>query len=116
MAEVESKKMVGLSSDEIFSDSTPVTAVTGDPNSLRRLALAEIDKAPTGFSHIRSVIVAGTGFFTDAYDLFSANFITTMIGFEFLQITCHSYSGKHSYQTIYHCWRDYWPGSLQVAC
>ena len=56
-----------------------------DPSNLslhdrRRLSLAEVDNVPVGFSHLRAVVVAGTGFFTDAYDLFSANFITTMIG------------------------------------
>lgn len=46
----------------------------------RQAALGAVDTVPVGFSHIRAVVVAGTGFFTDAYDLFSANFITTMIG------------------------------------
>ena len=35
-----------------------------DPNERRRLALAEIDKAPFGWYHVRAVIVAGIGFFT----------------------------------------------------
>lgn len=35
-----------------------------DPNERRRLALAEIDKAPFGWYHIRAIIVAGIGFFT----------------------------------------------------
>lgn len=43
-------------------------------------ALSEIDNAGLGRAHVRAVVVAGTGFFTDAYDLFSANFITQMIG------------------------------------
>ena len=46
----------------------------------RALSLAQIDDVPVGWAHLRAVVVAGTGFFTDAYDLFSANFITTMIG------------------------------------
>ena len=46
----------------------------------RRKSLAEVDRAPVGLSHLRVVLVAGTGFFTDAYDLFSANFITAIIG------------------------------------
>lgn len=46
----------------------------------RRKSLAEVDAAPVGLSHLRAVLVAGTGFFTDAYDLFSANFITALIG------------------------------------
>ncbi len=48
--------------------------------ALRKATLDTIDNVPIGRAHIRAVVVAGTGFFTDAYDLFSANFITTMIG------------------------------------
>ena len=40
-----------------------------DPNERRRLSLAEIDRAPFGWYHVRAVIVAGAGFFTDAYDV-----------------------------------------------
>lgn len=40
-----------------------------DPNERRRLALAEIDKAPFGWYHVRACLVAGTGFFTDSYDI-----------------------------------------------
>lgn len=45
-----------------------------DPNERRRLALAEIDKAPFGWYHVRAIVVAGIGFFTDAYDIFAINF------------------------------------------
>lgn len=47
------------------SDSSHIT----DNNERRRLALAEIDKAPFGWYHVRAVVVAGVGFFTDAYDV-----------------------------------------------
>lgn len=40
-----------------------------DPNERRRLALAEIDKVPFGWSHVRAIAVAGIGFFTDSYDV-----------------------------------------------
>lgn len=40
-----------------------------DPNERRRLALAEIDKAPFGWYHVRAILVAGVGFFTDSYDI-----------------------------------------------
>jgi len=40
-----------------------------DANERRRLALAEIDKAPFGWYHVRACIVAGIGFFTDSYDV-----------------------------------------------
>lgn len=51
-----------------------------DPNERRRLALAEIDKAPFGWYHVRAIVVAGIGFFTDAYDLFAINMVTAMLG------------------------------------
>lgn len=51
-----------------------------DPNERRRLALAEIDKAPFGWYHIRAIVVAGVGFFTDAYDIFAINLVVAMLG------------------------------------
>ena len=44
------------------------------------MALAEIDKAPFGWYHVRAIVVAGIGFFTDAYDLFAVNMVTAMLG------------------------------------
>src|ERR1700742_1560696 len=58
-----------------------------DPNERRRLALAEIDKAPFGWYHIRAVVVAGVGFFTDAYDIFAINLVTAMLGVVYWQDT-----------------------------
>ncbi|KAF8250288.1 phosphate permease [Wilcoxina mikolae CBS 423.85] len=60
-------------------------AHVSDPNERRRLALAEIDKAPFGWYHVRVVVVAGIGFFTDAYDLFAINLVTGMLGLVFWQ-------------------------------
>jgi len=40
-----------------------------DPNERRRLALAEVDKVNFGWMHVRAIVVAGIGFFTDAYDV-----------------------------------------------
>jgi PHS family inorganic phosphate transporter-like MFS transporter len=51
-----------------------------DPNERRRLALAEIDKAPFGWYHVRAILVAGIGFFTDSYDIFAISMVTTMLG------------------------------------
>jgi PHS family inorganic phosphate transporter-like MFS transporter len=34
-----------------------------DPNERRRLALAEIDRAPFGWYHVRACVVAGVGKF-----------------------------------------------------
>jgi PHS family inorganic phosphate transporter-like MFS transporter len=51
-----------------------------DPNERRRLALSEIDKAPFGWYHVRAVVVAGVGFFTDSYDIFTVSMLTIMLG------------------------------------
>lgn len=51
-----------------------------DLNERRRLALAEIDKAPFGWYHVRAIVVAGVGFFTDSYDIFTASMLTIMLG------------------------------------
>ncbi|KAF2470424.1 MFS transporter [Lindgomyces ingoldianus] len=64
-----------------------------DPNERRRLALAEIDKAPFGWYHVRAIVVAGIGFFTDAYDLFAVNMVTSMLGVVFWH-NAHSSPGK----------------------
>jgi PHS family inorganic phosphate transporter-like MFS transporter len=70
--------------DEIAVGEEQVVTNGDNKNNLRRAALSEIDNAPLCWYHIRAVVVvAGTGFFTDAYDLFTANFITTMIGLAF---------------------------------
>jgi PHS family inorganic phosphate transporter-like MFS transporter len=51
-----------------------------DPNERRRLALAEVDKAPFGWYHVRAIVVAGVGFFTDSYDIFAVSLLTLMLG------------------------------------
>lgn len=51
-----------------------------DPNERRRLALAEIDKAPFGWYHVRACVVAGVGFFTDSYDIFAVSLLSTLVG------------------------------------
>jgi PHS family inorganic phosphate transporter-like MFS transporter len=56
-----------------------------DPNERRRLALAEVDKAPFGWYHIRACIVAGVGFFTDSYDIFAVSLLTIMLGIVYEQ-------------------------------
>ena len=60
-----------------------------DPNERRRLALAEIDKAPFGWYHVRAIVVAGIGFFTDAYDIFAIGLVTNMLGIVYWQGTEH---------------------------
>ncbi|MCJ1359923.1 MAG: hypothetical protein MMC33_009926 [Icmadophila ericetorum] len=56
-----------------------------DPNERRRLALAEIDKVPFGWSHVRAIAVAGIGFFTDSYDIFAINSVTQCLGLVYWQ-------------------------------
>ncbi|KOS17398.1 Inorganic phosphate transporter PHO84 [Escovopsis weberi] len=51
-----------------------------DLNERRRLAIAEIDSAPFGWYHVRAIVVAGVGFFTDSYDIFTASLLTIMLG------------------------------------
>jgi MFS transporter, PHS family, inorganic phosphate transporter len=69
--------------DEIAVEGQPPVSTVTYKNDIRRVALSEIDNVPISWPHIRAVIVAGTDFFTDPYDLFSTNFITTMIGLAF---------------------------------
>ncbi|EJU04751.1 MFS general substrate transporter [Dacryopinax primogenitus] len=47
----------------------------------RRAALAEIDNAKFSFFHLKAVLVAGAGFFTDAYDIFAISIASTMLGY-----------------------------------
>lgn len=46
----------------------------------RRAALAEVDNAPFGWYHVKTCLIAGVGFFTDAYDIFAINMCASMIG------------------------------------
>jgi PHS family inorganic phosphate transporter-like MFS transporter len=54
-----------------------------DPNERRRQALHLIDNAPFGWRHVRACVVAGVGFFTDAYDIFAINMASAMLGVVF---------------------------------
>ncbi|KAF5382059.1 hypothetical protein D9615_004255 [Tricholomella constricta] len=47
----------------------------------RRAALAEIDNAKFSWFHVKVCLVAGAGFFTDAYDIFAINIASTMLGY-----------------------------------
>ncbi|KAJ7052591.1 major facilitator superfamily domain-containing protein [Mycena amicta] len=47
----------------------------------RRAALAEVDNASFSWFHVKVCLVAGVGFFTDAYDIFAINFASTMLGY-----------------------------------
>ncbi|CEJ61507.1 Putative Phosphate:H symporter [Penicillium brasilianum] len=56
-----------------------------DPNERRRAALARIDQAKFGWHHVRAVVVAGVGFFTDSYDIFAINLAVGMLGVVYWQ-------------------------------
>ncbi|KAG6374311.1 major facilitator superfamily domain-containing protein [Boletus reticuloceps] len=50
-------------------------------NERRRAALAEIDNAPFSWFHVKVCLVAGVGFFTDAYDIFAISIAATMLNY-----------------------------------
>jgi len=70
-----------LSHSSSIEGKTPVQATYVDLDEQRRAALAEIDNAAFGWFHIRVCLVAGVGFFTDAYDIFAINIASTMLGY-----------------------------------
>ncbi|KAG9306025.1 hypothetical protein G9A89_002022 [Geosiphon pyriformis] len=47
----------------------------------RRGTLAEMNNENFGWFHIRTSLIAGIGFFTDAYDLFAINIVSAMLGY-----------------------------------
>ncbi|KAJ6533665.1 inorganic phosphate transporter [Mycena capillaripes] len=67
----------------------PLTDVKGQGRSgphyfldeRRRMALSELDNAKMSSFHIKVCLVAGVGFFTDAYDLFAINIGAQMLGY-----------------------------------
>lgn len=61
---------------------SPLSAAD-EAHERRRNALASIDSAQFGWRHVRAIIVAGIGFFTDAYDIFAINLVVSMIGIVF---------------------------------
>lgn len=52
-----------------------------DPLERRRLALEKIDQASFGWYHVRTIMVAGVGFLTDAYDIFAINIGISMMSY-----------------------------------
>ncbi|KKK11825.1 hypothetical protein P175DRAFT_0439989 [Aspergillus ochraceoroseus IBT 24754] len=68
-------------------------ATVEDPNERRRIALQEIDNAKFGWHHIRAIVVAGVGFFTDSYDIFAINLASSMLGVVYWQDAASS-AGK----------------------
>ncbi|KAH9041722.1 phosphate permease [Lactarius pseudohatsudake] len=50
-------------------------------NSRRTSALARVDRAPFSLFHVKVWLVAGVGFFTDAYDIFTISLAAKMLGY-----------------------------------
>ncbi|KAI9439863.1 phosphate permease [Lactarius indigo] len=50
-------------------------------NSKRTSALARVDRAPFSLFHVKVWLVAGVGFFTDAYDIFTISLAAKMLGY-----------------------------------
>lgn len=61
-----------------------------DPAEHRRLAFARIENARSGWHHLRAIVVAGVGFFTDAYDIFAINLCVSMLGAVYWQSAKHN--------------------------
>jgi len=65
--------------EKVAHDAPPLIATSLDAR--RRAALAEIDNAQFSWFHVKVCVVAGVGFFTDAYDIFAINIASTMLGY-----------------------------------
>ncbi|KAH9998818.1 phosphate transporter [Russula compacta] len=50
-------------------------------NKSRVAALQKVDRAPFSAFHVKVWLVAGVGFFTDAYDVFTISIVTIMLGY-----------------------------------
>lgn len=72
---------------ELEKSSRPESVPEANSNDVynidqhRRDALAEIDNAKFSWFHVKVCLVAGVGFFTDAYDLFAINIASIMLGY-----------------------------------
>ncbi|KAF8486181.1 phosphate transporter [Russula ochroleuca] len=52
-------------------------------NEMRTAALRDIDEGGFSGFHLKLCFVAGTGFFTDAYDIFAINLASVMLGYAY---------------------------------
>ncbi|PPQ90999.1 hypothetical protein CVT25_013924 [Psilocybe cyanescens] len=78
MASFHEKSSSNNSNEKIVSSGVGAAHVLDER---RRIALAEIDDAKFSWFHAKVCIVAGVGFFTDAYDIFAINIASTMLGY-----------------------------------
>ncbi|KAH9945214.1 phosphate transporter [Epithele typhae] len=76
--------MASYAADKASTSSADAPVARSNAYALdekRRAALAEIDSAKFSWFHVKVVMVAGVGFFTDAYDIFAINIASTMLGY-----------------------------------
>ncbi|KAH8980886.1 major facilitator superfamily domain-containing protein [Lactarius akahatsu] len=59
----------------------PIDDPAHELDTRRADALAAIDRAPFSWFHVKVCLVAGSGFFTDAYDIFAINLASVMLGY-----------------------------------
>ncbi|CUA68526.1 Repressible high-affinity phosphate permease [Neurospora crassa OR74A] [Rhizoctonia solani] len=78
-AAVDEKHISSSSSSANEAVGKNPAAMTYDER--RRAALREVDEAKFSRFHVKACLVAGVGFFTDAYDIFAINIAATMLGF-----------------------------------
>ncbi|KDE09185.1 hypothetical protein MVLG_00507 [Microbotryum lychnidis-dioicae p1A1 Lamole] len=78
---------VELSHEKITDDGSDLINSAVDLNARRRAALEALDNKPFGWFHVKACLVAGVGFYTDAYDIFAINLASTMIGYVYRPIT-----------------------------
>ncbi|KAF9257445.1 phosphate transporter [Marasmius fiardii PR-910] len=62
----------------------------------RRAALADVDNAKFSLFHVKICTVAGIGFFTDAYDIFTINIASIMLGYVYGKRTDEQLSTEQS--------------------
>ncbi|KAK4687221.1 MFS transporter, PHS family, inorganic phosphate transporter, partial [Tremellales sp. Uapishka_1] len=68
-------------SGDLAAEKAHANYTANSAGERRRAALAEVDEAKFSWFHVKACIVAGVGFFTDAYDIFSISIAATMIGY-----------------------------------
>ncbi|KAF8622559.1 hypothetical protein AX15_006909 [Amanita polypyramis BW_CC] len=77
MATIEKRSTEGSDDQVKTGAETGVYAL----DERRKAALAEIDGAKFSWFHFKVCMVAGVGFFTDAYDIFAINIASSMLGY-----------------------------------
>ncbi|KAK8448491.1 hypothetical protein SEVIR_7G019800v4 [Setaria viridis] len=72
----------GVGSLTFYRLQKAVTSMNCEPRRARRQikVLRALDQAKTQWYHFTAVVIAGMGFFTDAYDLFCISLVTDLLG------------------------------------